>query len=620
MGPAPLRRLFGFAAAAVAVAAVPVRAQEHGERAELAELLDRYCAQCHTGWDAEADFDLRPLLAARAPIADDPVAAEGLLARAARRLRARSMPPADEYEQPTAAERARMVALLAAVAPVVPGQRVATLRRLTRRHYRNAVRALFGIDFSGLDLLPEDASAHGFRGIGDVQIVTPLVFEKYLDAAAAVADAVFADAAARRRAFGPEGTALADALPALLRRAYRRPVGDEEIAELAADHASLLRRGIGRRAARHALLRAVLTSPSFLFRAELGMPGAPARLDAHELAVRLSFLLTAAPPDGALRARADDGSLLRRDVLVAEAMRLARRDGGLALAEDFAAQWLGLDEVLAVTPDFRRFPQIWNGALRPSLRREVLQAFAFLVSADRSVLELLDADYLFADKTVAEHYGLPVPEGDGFHRLALEDRRRGGVVTSGAMLMVTSYSLRTSPVKRGQWLLARLLDAPPPPPPPGAGKLPKDDKNAAGLTLRQQLERHRADPGCASCHREMDALGFALEHYDPLGRWRDEVHGRAIDAVGELPDGTRIDGPVALKDALLVRRDDFVRTFAKKLLVCGIGRDLHLRDEPELARIVAATRAADYRFSALLAAVVTSPLFTWRDPDAEVVR
>ncbi|MGE3172103.1 MAG: DUF1588 domain-containing protein [Planctomycetota bacterium] len=603
-----------WCAGALALVAAGSRAAAQAPAASLPPVVATHCAECHRGPDAERDFDVTALFTAGAADAAD---FDRRLELAVRRVRARTMPPPDEVEPPADGDRHALLAALTGQAPPRPGTRVSTIRRLTRRQYERSVEVLFGVPWHAHDLLPDDASAHGFDGVGDVQNVAPLLFEKYLDAAASVAAAVLADPAARRRALGDGAspTALARALPDLLRRAWRRPVGAAEIDELLADHAALRASGVAEDDANDALLRTVLVAPSFLFRAEVGQQDAPWQLTAHELAVRLSFLLTSAPPDDRLRAAADDGSLLRREVLVAEALRLARADDGRGLAEDFAVQWLDLSAVLTATADFRRFREIWNHALRPAMRDEVVHAFAYLVRADRSVLELLDADYAFVDATLAQHYGLPSVEGGGFRRVPLPDRRRGGVLGAGAMLMATSYPLRTSPVKRGQWILQRLLDAPPPPPPPDAGTLPADDRNDAGLTLRQQLERHRRAPRCASCHAEMDVLGFALEHYDPLGRWRDEVHGQPVDAAAELPDGVRIDGPAALKDALLRRGDDFVRAVAKNLLVFGTGRDMLLRDEPELAAIVARTRAGGDRFLVLLEAVVTSPLFTMRDPD-----
>ena len=574
-------------------------------------MLEQHCLDCHSGAEPSGDLDLEALLA---PEAEQGRGSGEQLLAMARRVRGGTMPPPEDAEPLSAGERRALVAELAALAPKTPGARVATMRRLTRRQYEHTVQALFGIEWSARDLLPDDASAHGFEGVGDVQNVSPLMFEKCLDAAEDVATAVVDDPDAAARLFG-DGDAEAW-LRGLLPRAYRRPVQADEVRELVADHAALERRAGSVAFARRGVLRAILASPSFLFRAEVGRAERPAELTAHELATRLSYMLTSGPPDELLRRAAESGALYDAGAIKAHARRLVASNAGRALAEDFAEQWLGLTEVLATNADFRRFPPIKDRQLRPSMREEVLQAFAYLAREDRSVLELLDADYAFVDPTLAKLYGLPALDGDGFRRVSLPDRRRGGVLGAAAVLLSTSYPLRTSPVKRGQWILTRLLDAPPPPPPPEAGALPKDDKNQAGRTLREQLEHHRRRASCAVCHVEMDALGFALEHYDPLGRWRDQdVNGKPIDAAAELPDGARLDGPVALRDALLSRGDDFVRAFAKNLLVYGVGRDMLLHDEAELGRIVAATRAGDDRFSALLDAVVTSPLFTMRDPD-----
>ncbi|MFK7738765.1 MAG: DUF1588 domain-containing protein [Planctomycetota bacterium] len=587
-------------------------------QAQVPAALQRHCAECHSGWDAEGDFDLDKLF--RGTSGGEGMAAEQQLLPklelAARRVRGRTMPPPADVEPLADDERRELLMALSKHAPRVPQARVATVRRLTRHHYERSVQDLFGVEWRAQGMLPDDASAHGFEGIGDVQNVSPLMFEKYLGAARSVAVAVLADDAASQTLF-VEGAPLADVLPKLLARAYRRPPLQVEIADLASDYAILQRRGLDVEAVRRALLQSVLASPSFLYRAEHGRSTKPWQLTAHELAVRLSFLIASGPPDAALRAAAEDGSLLASETLADHALRLARSRNGFGLAEDFATQWLGLRDVLRTTADFRRFPAIWNKRLRPALSEELVHAFAFVVREDRSVLELIDADYAFVDRVLAKHYGLPRPKKRGFQRVALSDRRRGGVLGAGAMLMATSMPLRTSPVKRGQWILSKLLDAPPPPPPEDSGVLPRDDKNKKGLTLKQQMERHRRQPSCASCHAEMDALGFALENYDPLGRWRDSVHEQPVDTAAELADGTQLDGPLALKNELLRRADDFVRAFAKNLLVQGIGRDLQLADEPELLTIVAACRDGGYRFSALLTAVVASPLFRLRDPDHE---
>ncbi|MEO6594843.1 MAG: DUF1592 domain-containing protein [Planctomycetota bacterium] len=598
-----LHFFLGLAVATHVVAQLP-------EPAAHPNLVERYCSECHVGDEAEREFDVRRLLA------PDAAAVHGYsdrLALTVQRLRARTMPPPDA-DQPSVDERRELTTTFARLAPAVPGARIATIRRLTRTQYEHTVCDLFGITWQARDLLPDDASAHGFDGQGDVQNVSPLLFEKYLDAAGAVATAVLATPAARNAVFD-DVVPLATTLPPFLARAFRRPVSPIEATERLADFDALLAAGVAVAEVRHGLLCSVLSSPSFIFRAESGRDDAPAHLSAHELAVRLAYLLTSSMPDAELAARADDGSLLSHAVLAAQARRLATLHEGRRLADDFAAQWLGLREVLTATADVRRYPEIWNGNLRPSFYEEAVRCFGAIVAEDRSVLELLDADSTFVDATLAKHYGLAKVEG-GFRRVALDDHRRGGLLGMGAVLMASSYPLRTSPVRRGKWILDKLLDAPPPPPPPDAGTLPADDKQQDQLTLRQRLERHRRERGCASCHAQMDALGFALENFDVLGRWRTEIHGVPVDTQATLPDGTEIDGPVRLKAELLLRAYDFVRAMAKNLLVHGIGRDMTLADEPAIAAIVVATRAGGDRFSALLEAVVTSPLFTMRDPGA----
>ena len=573
----------------------------------MPDLVARHCGECHSGADAERGFQLEALFSNTA------VDREGF-ELALQRLRSRTMPPADAEPATDPTTRAELVLAFAAHVPTPAGARIATVRRLSRTQYEHTIRDLFGIEWSGKDRLPDDASAHGFDNLGDVASITPMQFETYFAAAREIATAALAQTDARARVF-PAGKPLAGQLPELLERAFRRPPLPEEVDERTALAQQLAGAGQGDDAVQVAVLQSILASPAFLLRTELGQAPAEHLLTAHELAGRLSYLLTSSTPDASLLANARSGALLQPDTLVAEARRLLARDGGRALAEDFAAQWLRFRAVLTSNADFRRYPEIWNGRLRPSLYEEAAQLFQALVRDDLSVLVLLDADFTYVDATLAKHYGLPAVTGDGFQRVALTDRRRGGVLGLGATLMVTSYPLRTSPVQRGKWILDTLLDAGTPPPPPNTPTLPADDAPVGELSLRARLERHRRDKGCASCHAQIDPLGFALENYDVLGRWRSELHGQPIDSVGTLPDGTGLDGPIALKDALLARKDDFVRTMAAKLLTFGVGRPMLAADESELRRIVERTRAGEYRFSALLTAVVTSPLFTHRDPE-----
>ena len=587
---------------------------------ELPAVVDRICGDCHLGDDAEQEFDLLRLFSMRGTDAQ--------VALAVQRLRSRTMPPPDE-PQPTETERRAMIAALEQLVTAKAGDRIATVRRLTRHQYELTVRDLFGINFVVGDRLPEDSPAHGFDGQGDVQGMSPLLFEKFDDVAAEVATAVLKDDSARAVVFA-SSEPLSATLPGFLARAFRRPVASIEVEERLQDVAAMQAAGLSQAQIEHAVLRAVLASPAFLMRAEFGQdvagdaaaptPAAdPAlarsKLTAHELAVRLSYMLSSSMPDAALRQVADDGTLLQPEVLAAHAKRLAAMEQGMRLASDFAAQWLSLRDVLTMTADFRRYGQIWNHDLRPSFLQEGLHYFAAIVAEDRSVLELLDSNYTFVNPVLAKHYGLRAVE-PGFHQVTLSDKRRGGLLGMGAMLMTSSFPLRTSPVKRGKWILDKLLDSPPPPPPANIGTLPNDDQPKQDLTLRQQLEQHRQRRSCASCHAQMDALGFALENYDVVGLWRDQLHGLRIDTRATLPDGTELLGPIELKQALLARADDFVRALAKNLLVFGVGREMGLLDEGEIQKIVATTRQQGDRFSALLTAVVQSPLFTDRDPGA----
>ena len=570
-------------------------------------LVARFCAECHGDGEAEADFRVAPLFATTTPehAHDARVALQ--------RLRSRTMPPADADHQPTAAERLELAAAFAARVPVEPDARIAPLRHLTPTEYERTIAALFGIAWHHGGRLPDAARAAGFDNQGDVMNVAPVLFEAWFAAADEISGLVLADAAATARTFGTDAP-LATALPPLLERVFRRPATTDELESRLALAAQLQQAGEPLPTIHRALLRSLLASPAFLFRAETGRSDDPARLTPHELAVRLSYLLTSSLPDEPLLALARSGRLEGPGVLVGEAQRLLAQDGGRSLADGFAAQWLRFRDVLTTSADFRRYPQIWNGDLRPSFYEEAARTFAALATEDRSILELLDADTTFVNATLARHYGLPEPKEPGFHRVTLPDRRRGDVLGMGAILMVSSFPLRTSPVLRGKWILDTLLDAGTPPPPANAGVLPPDDAPQEGLSLRERLQRHRRDRACASCHAQMDPLGFALENYDVLGQWRDQLHGQPIDVRGELADGTSLDGPIALKDALRARPLEFARTFAKHLLVYAIGRPLLPADEAELTAIAAATAAGDYRFLALLAAVVTSPLFVQRDP------
>lgn len=582
--------------------------------AQTPALVERFCGKCHTGTDAEEGLEFAPWFAAGLGGLQQDEKAQERLSLVQHRLRSRTMPP-DEAEQPTAAERSEIAAAFATLQPVASDAQVTTLRRLTRAQYEHTIRDLTGIVWSGKDLLPDDARTYGFDNLGDTANVTPLLFEKYFAAAATIATAMLADDVARARLF-PDDVPLATTLRPFLARAFRREPAAEEVTSRVALFEKLTQQGLDQNQARTAVLQSILASPAFLLREERGQPSAPARLTPHELAVRLSYALSCSMPDEELFAAAQSGELGNPATLLAHARRLLTKDDARAFAEDFAGQWLRLRDVLAANADFRLYGQIWNGGLRPAFYEEALLLVQAMVRDNLPIHVLLDADFTYANATLSKHYGLPEVQGDTFQRVALPDRRRGGLLGMGAMLLVASYPMRTSPVLRGRWILDQLLDAPPPPPPANAGVLANDEKAIASGTLRERLERHRRDKSCASCHNQMDPLGFPLEHYDVLGQWREQLSGKPIDARGLLGDGTVLDGPIALKDALLLRKDDFTRAMTKKLLLYTLGRPLVPADDAEIARIGAAVAAGEYRFHALLAAVLTSPLFTQRMPEA----
>jgi hypothetical protein len=269
-----------------------------------------------------------------------------------------------------------------------------------------------------------------------------------------------------------------------------------------------------------------------------------------------------------------------------------------------------------VYPDF-------DENLRQAMEQETELFFESIVREDRSVVDLLSADYTFVNERLAEHYGIPNIRGSHFRRVTLHDENRQGLLGQGSILMVTSYATRTAPTLRGKWLLENLLGAPPPPPPPNVPSL-KDDRNANALTMRQRMEQHRANPACASCHKLMDPLGFALENFDAVGKWRTTQGAMPIDASGELPDGTKFQGPSELRKILLSKREQFVDTVTEKLMTYALGRGIEYYDMPAIRKIVRDAAPADYRWSSIVLGIIQSTPFQMRkskspkgEPDAK---
>jgi hypothetical protein len=360
-------------------------------------------------------------------------------------------------------------------------------------------------------------------------------------------------------------------------------------------------------------LKGVLISPHFLFLVEPEPDAAGVyRLGHHQLAARLSYFLWASMPDEELSRLADEGKLHDEQVLREQVRRMLADPKAMGFAESFAVQWLGIDTLgTTVRPDAERFPE-FDDQLAADMREEAVRLVGAVLTEDRSLLELVDGDYAFVNARLAAHYGLPPVDGEDIQRVELADRVRGGVLGLGAVLTNTSFPMRTSPVLRGKWVLAELLGSPVPPPPPNAGELPEDDQQADGLSLRERLEQHRTKPECASCHQRMDPLGFGLENFDAIGRWRTEQAGRPVDASGTLPSGEKFASPAELKDVLMARKDQIVRNITRKMLGYALGRGLNRFDECVINETMKALAASDYRSGVLIEQVVLSYPFQHR--------
>ena len=365
-------------------------------------------------------------------------------------------------------------------------------------------------------------------------------------------------------------------------------------------------------------LQRLLISPEFLLRVERDPEGVeagrPYLVSDLELASRLAFFLWSSLPDDALIDAAAAGTLRDPAVLESQVRRMLADPRAESLVTNFAAQWLYLRNLTAVSPDFIVFPD-FDETLRRALRRETELFFESIVREDRSALDLLTADYTFVNERLAKHYGMPGIYGSHFRRVALPpDSPRGGLLGQGSILAVTGYATRTSPVVRGKWVLENLLGTPPPPPPPNVPPL-SEEKSDAVLSMRERMIEHRRNPVCAACHALMDPVGLSLENFDAIGRWRTLTDGFApIDASGSLPDGTTFDGVAGLRQALVSRSDQFVRTLTERLLTYGLGRAVEHYDQPAVRAIERAAARDDYRFSSIVLGIVNSTPFQMRRP------
>ncbi|MEQ8790852.1 MAG: DUF1592 domain-containing protein [Pirellulaceae bacterium] len=581
--------------------------------------VKKYCIDCH-GPRPEAGVNLQSALRS-------PVAASSFLhwKKAVANVKVHDMPPDYAEKIPTDDERRQFIewiGKLKYLAPRDPGPFV--MRRLSKVEYGNTLRDLYGVDPSIADSLPEEVVGEGY-----LNSISPLQSELFLDVANKVIDQVVAPegkppTTVQKRLFGETPTEGADLRQAarqvarsLARDAYRRPPTEAELDVLVGVFDLGRENKLSYAASLALMWKAVLVSPQFLFitpAEEVESQDSIVPLDDYQLASRLSYLLWSAPPDAELSALADKGELHRRQVLRSQVERLLKHARSRALFDGFGAQWLRVDGLERQTFDPDVFPQM-NPALRSAMLEEARLFFESIVRENQRVVRFVDSDYTFLNEPLAKLYGLEESvEGATMRRVKLEDPNRGGILGMPATLATTSMPNRTSPVRRGVWVLEQLLGERVPPPPPNVPELEEQErKTVEGLTLRERTELHRTEPTCANCHKVLDPIGFGLENFDAIGRWRerDDV-GVAIDSAGKLPSGESFSTPADLKGLLAKREEDLARNFTQRLMAYSVGRQLEGYDEIVIDQLMIKIAQDDYRVRTMITEVITSYLFTHR--------
>jgi hypothetical protein len=403
------------------------------------------------------------------------------------------------------------------------------------------------------------------------------------------------------------------------RRAYRRPLTESEVKTLLGFFEAGRRDGDFNAGIQRVIER-VLIAPDFLFRSESDpsglAPGTAHRITDLELASRLSFFLWSSIPDDELLETAVRNQLHTAPVLARQVKRMLADDRSQALIENFFGQWLFVRNISQVRPDPKAYPE-FDENLRAGFRTETELFLASQIREDHSSLELLTANYTFVNERLAKHYGVPNVYGDRFRRVTYPDDRRAGILGQGAVLTaINSYANRTSPVKRGQWLLENVLGTPPPPPPPGVPPFPENNDESAPKSVRERMEQHRKNPTCANCHARIDPLGFGLENFDGIGRWRTVDANAPVDASGVLPNGAKFNGPAEFRQALIKNPDAFLTTMLQKLMTYGLGRGVEYYDMPTIRKVLRDARENEYRWSSLIMGIVTSNPFQMRNSES----
>lgn len=607
----------------LALALIPVAAADDFAKAAV-PFLEAHCYECHGASDPKGGIELHQITSTDAAYRH-----HEFLDRIAEAVKWEDMPPPEDVEvMPTDPERERFLKEIDRVRTTLkegnfPKQAGRpTLRRLNRDEYSYTVRDLFGVKFlAGQDFPSDGAGGSGFNNTGDALFVPPVLMEKYLAASRKVIKSLYDSKESLNRVIlarpgenkSPQQAAR-EVLTIQGSLAFRRRITDDELGRLMRLFDQRHERGDSYEASLRSPLQALLIHPAFLFRIEKDQAGKEEwQLDNFELATRLSYFLWASMPDRELFQLADQGKLSDPAVLKQQTLRMIADPRIDYFARHFGGQWLGFDDLRDVArPDPKRFPD-FTPSLRLAMYRESVDFLKHLVQENRPVLELVHSDYTFVNAELARHYGIRGITGSATQKVALSNPQRGGVIGQAAILTATSLPLRTSPVKRGGWILDNLLGTPPPPPPQDAGVLPADDRSTEGLSFREQLEIHRDKPTCAGCHAKIDPLGFGLENFDAIGRWRDrDVNGNPVDSLAVMPGDITFSTPAELKKLLLSSDELFLRNLARKMLSYAVGRQLEYYDEPAVADLVRDLRANDLKAQSLILSIVQSHPFQFR--------
>ena len=586
---------------------------------KVGPFVNKYCTRCH-GSRAKAGINLQSAL--KNP---DGESASLHWKKAVSNVKVHDMPPENASKKPTDEERRQFVewiGKLKYLAPRDPGPFV--IRRLTKAEYGNTLRDLYGVLPSVTDILPDEAVGEGY-----LNSISPLQSELFLEVANKVVGQVIAAAgqaptAVQKRLFGetpPEGADLPKAARqvarSLARDAYRRPPTEKELDVLVGIFELGQENKLDYMASLGLMWKAVLVSPQFLFITPAGAVDSKESivpLDNFQLAARISYLVWSAPPDAELAALADRGALQKPEVLRAQVKRMLNDPRARALYDGFGAQWLKVDGLDRQVFDPDLFPQV-TPILRQAMMEEPRLFFQSVLRENQSIVRFVDSDYTFLNEPLAKLYGLKQSvQGPKMRRVKLTNPNRGGILGMAATLSATSFPNRTSPVKRGVWVLEQVLGERVPPPPADVPELEEQaHQDVKGLTLRQRTQLHQSEATCRNCHKVLDPIGFGLENFDAIGRWRVKNDaGAAIDSAGKLPGGKDFSTPAELKKLLAQRETDLARNLTERLMAYALGRQLEGYDEVVLDQLMERIARDEYRVQTIVTEVTTSYLFTHR--------